>query len=237
MAYDFSRYQLTPDQQSRVDAIRKRPVAASGFSDQNDQDAWNAAIRYDQNNRSKAGHNRLVRVGQIASVAPFALAGGAALAGGGMASGAAGGAATTAGAAASGGAVPAAVGRFTLPSILKMAEIGIPAITGVLGMRSQNRALDRQAQLEQQALAEQMTFAREQEAIRRQEAERMFAEDRRRWESEERNRSRELAATEEERAYQRRLMDERESRRAPYRQASQDALFRLRDILGMGRRG
>lgn len=151
--------------------------------------------------------------------------------------GASGAAAGAAGA--SGGAAPAAVtaGRFTLPSILKMAEIGIPAVTGLIGMRSQNRALDRQSQLEQQALAEQMAYAREQEAIRRQEAERMFAEDQRRWEAEERNRARELSATEEERAYQRRLLDEREARRAPYRRASQDALFRLQDILSMGRRG
>ena len=132
--------------------------------------------------------------------------------------------------------VSAPAARFTLGNILKMAEVGVPAITGLFGMRSQNRALDRQAQAEQAALAEEIVFAREQEAQRRAEAERMFVEDQRRWEAEERNRGRELAATEEERAFNRRLLEERESRRAPLRAAAGPALFRLQELMRMRRR-
>ena len=145
--------------------------------------------------------------------------------GGGSAAGAAGG-----------GMVSQPASRFTLGGLMKLAEIGVPAITSLFGMRSQNRALDRQSQTEQQNLAEQMAFAREQEARRQQEYERQMTEEARRYDIDERNRQRELTAAEEERAFNRRLLEERETRRAPYRQASRDALIRLQDLMRRGRR-
>lgn len=140
-----------------------------------------------------------------------------------------GGAAGAAGSSASAIApVAASAARFRLGDLFKLAEFGVPAVTQLIGMRSQNRAMDRQAAMEQRTLAEQMAFAREQEAFRRAEADRVAREDQRRWEIEQQNRGRELAAAEEERAFNRRLIEEREARR-------NQARLRLADFLRMGR--
>lgn len=142
----------------------------------------------------------------------------------------AGGAASAGGAGVGAGSVIApAAGRFTMGNLLRMGEIGIPAITGIFANRSQNRALDRQTAVEQANLAAQMQFVRDQEAQRRAEAERMFIEDQRRWEAEERNRARDVAAADEERAFQRRLVEEREQRR-------QQGRMRMDEFLARGRR-
>ena len=71
-------------------------------------------------------------------------------------------------------------------------------------------------------------YARDMEAQRRSEAERMYGEDQRRWDVEQQNRARELAAAEEERAFARRLIEEREGRK-------HQARLRLSDFLGRGR--
>lgn len=142
--------------------------------------------------------------------------------------GAMGGGAATGAAASTAPAVTTAA-RFTLPNILRMAEIGVPAVAGIFANRAQGKALDRQSAMEQQNIQAQMDFAREQEAIRRAEAERMFTEDQRRFDTSERN-------TKEQRDFERRLIEEREARRAPYREASRQALFRLQELINMGRR-
>jgi len=235
MPYDLSRYTLTPAQQQSVQAIRALPVK-SVWGDEAEHQAWNEAIRLDQNNRSKASHNRLVRFGQIASLAPFAVAGGAALLGGGAAaSGGAAGAAGAAGTGVAGAGAGAGVssaagagGLYTLGNLSKFAQVAVPAVTSYLGQRSQNKALDRQAQIEQQNLQQQMAYAREIEAQRRAEADRLYGEEQRRWDVDQQNRARELAASDEERAFTRRLIEEREGRR-------QQARVRLSDFLGRGR--
>lgn len=187
------------------------------------RDSWQAAEvdRMARTASSMAGHNRLVNVGKFASAVPLA-----------MATGGMGGGASGAGASAGG---PTAAGRFSLGSLLKLAEVAVPAITGLFGMRSQNQAQDRASGLEQQNLQAQMQWVREQEAQRKSEADRLYSEEQRRWNVEQQNRAKELAALEEERAYARARSDydfqqtrDRDARR-------QQARFRLEDFLGMRR--
>lgn len=125
---------------------------------------------------------------------------------------------------------------FTMGGLLKLGQLAVPAVTGLLGMRSQSKGLNRQHQIEQANYAQQISMARENEAYRRSEAERVAAEEAKRWSADEMFRSKQYAADEEERTYNRRLLDEREARRAPRRAASQQALYRLQDLLKLGRR-
>lgn len=126
--------------------------------------------------------------------------------------------------------VPAAAkaGGMTFGNLFKLAEVGVPAITGLLGQRSQNRALDRQQQLEQQNYAQQIAMAREHETYRRSEAERVAAEEARRWQAEEAFRQKQWEAQERDRL-------DLEARREPRRQAAQQARLRLQDLLRLGR--
>jgi hypothetical protein len=127
-------------------------------------------------------------------------------------------------------------GGMTLGSLLgsRGFETGVNALTGFLGNRSQNKAnryaIDANARL----TADQIRF--EQERIRRQEEadalDRADAE--RRWNAEQALRAQQHAASEEERAYNRRLMDAREARRAVFRPYSERAMRTLGSILGIG---
>lgn len=56
-------------------------------------------------------------------------------------------------------------------------------------------------------------------------------DDQRRWEAEQEFESKKWAASEDERLFNRRLIEDREARREPYRQASRMALGRLSDLL------
>lgn len=150
--------------------------------------------------------------------------------------GAAAGSAASSAAASVPATVPAAAGgAMNFGNLLKLGQLAVPAVTGLFGMRSQNRALDRQSQMEQGNLNQQMEMARENEMYRRSEAARVAAEEAKRWQAEEAFRARQLAADEEDRAYNRRLLEEREARRAPKRAAGQQAMLRLQDLLRLGR--
>lgn len=182
----------------------------------------------------------------VLPIAAFAT-GGAALAavGGGAA---AGGAATAAGSAASsapatmvtsaGGWMPTAAGASmsaapqavsaSMPW-LRLSEIGVGAGMNLWGGRQANKAAERAAQIEAVALAKQEALTREQIALEREA-----------WmASQEQQRLDRLAADEEraysrdERDYKRRLDEEREARRAPYRQMGQQALMSLASISGL----
>lgn len=161
----------------------------------------------------------------VAAAAPAVLG---AFSGGGAASGAAGSAA--------GASAPAVGAGMTFGNMLKLGELGVGAATNILGQRSQNRALNQQQAIDQRNYGEQMQLAREQEAYRRSEADRVAKQEEARWQTEEAYRQKQVAADEEERAYSRRLMDEREARRAPKRAAGQAALLRLQDLLRLGGR-
>lgn len=135
--------------------------------------------------------------------------------------------------AAASSAAPAVVaaktgGGMTFGNLFKLAEVGVPAITGLFGQRSQNRALDRQQQMEQANYAQQIAMARENETYRRSESERVAAEEARRWQAEEAFRQKQWEAQERDRV-------DLEARREPRRQASQRALLRLQDLLRLGR--
>lgn len=84
------------------------------------------------------------------------------------------------------------------------------------------------------------TYQADADRMALEEARLQREEDRRRWEAEQQFQAQQWAASEEDRAFRRsiderqlRLDDEREARRAPYRAASQAALGRLGDILGI----
>lgn len=130
-----------------------------------------------------------------------------------------------------GGAAPhvaTTAARFSLPNILRLAEVGVPAVTGLIGMHAQNKANTRQFAAEQGNYNQQLQFAREQESERKAEAARVAAEEARRWAIDQQNQQRQMAAADEERAFQRRLVEEREAR-------NQQRRMQLADFLRMGR--
>lgn len=205
---------LTPEQQRYVQEIAGRTSVPSRTSVTEplravnwDEQASAEAARLEKLNRSRASHQRLVRLGQIATVAPFAAAGGAALAAGSASVPGAVGAST---APLGGGTVTAAGGASMASRIpwLRLGEIGAGTVTNLIGMRAQNRANDR-------------AFGAEQAAIER--AERLQAqqmeEDKRRWEAEQEQARLDREAANEERAWRRHL----EEQDAALRRASWDA--------------
>lgn len=103
---------------------------------------------------------------------------------------------------------------------------GASVATGVIGSRAQSGANRRASTMQAKSDADALAFQREQEAQRRREFELTEGEARRRWDAEQ-------AIAEEERSYARRLQDEREARMAPRRAASQAALMRMGDLLGI----
>lgn len=116
------------------------------------------------------------------------------------------------------------------------AAVAVPLITAAVGAgataygarsagKSARRAQDIQTRTDDQTLQ----FEREREV-----------EARRQWEAQQAFQAQQFAAQEDERRwqrqqqeYQQRLIEEREARQAPYRAASQQALGRLGDILGL----
>jgi hypothetical protein len=255
-AFDFSRYStLTPDQRSFVQQIADRPMRlnaqghAAGFEDENLRAAQGEASRLEQGNRSRAGHNRLVRVGQVASAVPlgFALAPGGALSGmytGGTAAAGAPAAASlpaeaTAGigfSAAPAATVAPAAGRFaTLGKIFNSpgAELGINAGLSLYGQSQANRAA-------RDARADALAANREALALQRQQIEAEIENSRLdRADAKAANdalnelRRRELDAAEEERAYNRSKDEAYETRMQPYRDVSAAAMRKLQGMWGL----
>lgn len=117
------------------------------------------------------------------------------------------------------------------------------AVATVASSRSQSGANRRATATQARGTADTLAFEREREATRRAEYDREQAESRTRWEAEERGRAETFVASEEDRLFRRglderrvRLEDEQEARRVPYRQASQQALKRLGDLIGLNGR-
>lgn len=156
----------------------------------------------------------------IGGPALFSAFGGGAGAGAGAAAASGTGAGTAAGVGTAAGTAAATGGGLKLASILAspLLSTGVQAGLGVYGAKQQQKGLNSQIALEQQ---------RDAEARRQWEAQQVMAE-------------RQFQAQEEERRFQRelqeedrRLRQEREARQAPYRAASQAALGRLGDMLGL----
>jgi len=161
-------------------------------------------------------------------------AGGAGAAGAGAGAGAsAGAAAGSAGAGAAGaGAAGTAGGGMTFGNLLKLGELGVGLGTNIYNNRQNNRAMQNDATMRQNEFAQQMQLVQQQNALAEQ-----------RYQAEQAQRAQEFAMLQEDR--QRRIAEEnrvraldeaREQRRAPYRQLSNDALLRMRDLLRLGGR-
>lgn len=262
-AFDFSRYStLTPDQRSFVQRIADRPVQmnamghAAGFEDENLRAAQGEASRLEQGNRSRAGHKRLVRAGQVASLIPagFAFAPGGALSsmysGSSLPAGFSSApiatlpdavslpAAATAGVGFS-AAPPVtapAVSRFaTLGKIFNSpgAELGINSAMSLYGQHQANKAA-------RDARADALAANREALALQRQQIEEesrnanLDREDARKaQEAINLLKKRELDAAEEERQYLRSKDEAYESRMQPYRDVSAAAMRKLQGMWGL----
>lgn len=105
--------------------------------------------------------------------------------------------------------------------------------TGAMANRAQGKSAKRAQQYQETA----DTRALEEARLQREE-------DRMRWQADQQFQAQQWGAQEEERLFRRgidernlRLDDERETRRAPYRQASLAAMSRLGDILGIPMQG
>jgi hypothetical protein len=113
-------------------------------------------------------------------------------------------------------------------------ETGANALTSLFGLRSQNKANKYATDVNARLMSDQVRM--EQERIARQEA--AEAADRadieRRWMAEQAQSKQEFDALQEQRAYDRRILDEREGRRAMYRPYSEAAMRSLGRILGIG---
>lgn len=196
-------------------------------------DSWNAqeADRLERERKSMAAHNRLVRVGQIASVAPFAFAGGAALAGGtGAAASVPGAVGASSAPLGTGTVIGGAAKGMTLGNIWNLANLGVGGVTSLLGMRSSNNAANQQIALARQ----QMTMQQQADAEARAEAKRQF-------DAQQANETKRIASEDADRAYTRQqsdyqmqLLRDREARLAPYRAQADRARQRLAAFLGLG---
>jgi hypothetical protein len=91
-------------------------------------------------------------------------------------------------------------------------------------LRAQERASQQAMAIEQEQMAEQRRQFDQQQALARQQ-----------WDTTQKFEQDRWAASEEERLYDRRLKDERETRMAPRRAASAQALANLPSVLASGR--
>lgn len=111
---------------------------------------------------------------------------------------------------------------MNLGRIWDIANLGIGGASSFLGMRSNNRALDRQAALQEREI--NMRMAADAEAR---------AEARRQFDATQANTARQFAADDEDRRFSRSLIEQREARLEPYRQMARAKLQRLSDFLGV----
>lgn len=115
-----------------------------------------------------------------------------------------------------------------MPAVLASTMLGTAIAGGaaagatIYGSKKAGQSAKRASQVQQQADNAAMEEARQQRN-----------EEKRQFDATEAHRQREFAASEEERAYTRRMHEEREARQAPYRQASAAALGNLGQILGI----
>lgn len=113
---------------------------------------------------------------------------------------------------------------------LRLGEIGVNTVTGLMGGRKADQAAQRAQALEEKANAENMAFLRDQESRRRMEWDQIQSQDRQAYDADQEQRRLDRLAADEDRAYGRSLSEAKEGRRAPYRQVSQAALMSLANI-------
>ena len=118
---------------------------------------------------------------------------------------------------------------------LKLGELGAGTFGNLYASRKQSTANREALAYQQQANEQAMAMDREMEAERKRQFDVQQVELKRQWDATQQFEASRFAASEDERLYDRRIRDERETRRAPYRAASEAALARLPGILAGGR--
>lgn len=122
---------------------------------------------------------------------------------------------------------------MTLGNMLKLGELGVGGISSLFGARSANKTARYAADSNARTIASQMALERERLATEAATNARQEAEAKRQWEANQLMQQRQFDASEEERLYNRRLLDEREARAAPRRAMADRARMRLGALLGM----
>ena len=164
---------------------------------------------------------------------PLAASALPALFGGGAASGAASTAASTVPAVA-GSTLPAAASGMTIGKILSnpLTTLGVNSLTSILGARSANKANRYQVDRNAEAVAKQIALEEQRLAAEAEERQAQRIEDQRRWEAEEAYKAKVLAASEDDRMYNRGIEDRRQARISAYDPIRQRALRSVGSILG-----
>lgn len=126
-------------------------------------------------------------------------------------------------------------GGMTLGSLLgsRGFEAAMNAGTSLFGMRAQNRANRYAADANSRLMAEQIAMERERLRVQQEADAADRADAERRWAAEQAFAAKQFDAGEEERAYNRSLVEAREARRAAFRPYSERAMRTLGSILGI----
>lgn len=144
------------------------------------------------------------------------------------------------GAAGAAGAAGAGAMKASIPWL----SVGSKAADTLFGIYSNNKQMSANREalaLQQKAAAEAMAYERERDAEQRRQFDAQQAELRRQWEATQAFEKAKWDASEQERLYQRQILDEdrqlkaaREARKAPYIAASQAALAQLPALMASG---
>lgn len=133
-----------------------------------------------------------------------------------------------------GSTLPAAASGMTMGKILSspLAGLGVNSAMSLLGMRSANKANKYQVDRNSEAVAKQIALEEQRLASEASERQAQRIEDQRRWEAEEAYKAKMLAASEDERLYNRSILEKRQARVDAYDPIRQRALRSLGSILG-----
>lgn len=137
-----------------------------------------------------------------------------------------------------GGGAGVASGGASMASRIPWLQVGSKAadtLFGVYANRQQQGANREALAYQERADVEARRIEAEERAEQKRQFDLQQAELKRQWDANQRFEADKFAASEDERLYTQRLADEREARRAPYREASAAALARIPGILASGR--
>jgi len=116
-----------------------------------------------------------------------------------------------------------------------VASQGVNTLSGIYANRQQGKANKDALAYQERANAEAMAFERDQMAESRRQFDLQQAAAQQQWAAMQKFEQDRWASSEEERLYDRRLKDERETRLAPRRAMAAEALGRLPSLIASGR--
>lgn len=189
-----------------------------------ERDAWSRRMMYQNAIRGAA----IVGGPMAAAYAIPAMAGGGAVAGGA-------GAASAGTAAGTGTAAGGSVAAGSSIPWMAVGSKGVDTLFGVYANRQQMKGNREALAYQRQADERAMQIEADERAEMKRQFDIQQAQLQRQWEAQQKFEADKFAASEEERLYSRRLQDEKEARRAPYRAASAAALDRIGGIINSGR--